>query len=504
MKKIMTMGFVFAVFLLDVRSDVTLPDLFSDHMVLQAEAEVPVWGQADPGTEVTVEFAGQKKETVADASGKWQVYLDPMPASATPCKLVVRSSIGNQPSEIDNVLVGEVWLCSGQSNMAFGVGGQEKPAAADFPEIRFFTEQSSGAVNPSEKCRGQWVVCSPENFKTFSGTAYFFGKNLHTSLQRPVGLIVSAVGGTPIESWMSRESLRTFPELTAALEQLEDKAKGYNPASAQATYEKRMAEFDALVERLTAEGQPLPKPKQRPNLQEDPRATALGNLFNGKIAPLVPYAIRGVVWYQGESNASTPESGRFYSRLFPALIRDWRTRWGSAELPFIWVQLPKYENAQFKGWREVRESQLKTLSLPGTGMAITSDTGDASVIHPNNKAEVGRRLCLLALAKVYGRNGACSGPLPAGHQIKGSEIICAFEYAVGLKTSEGGLRGFEIAGEDRKWVPANARIEGASVIVSSPDVPHPVAVRYAWQNVSDANLVNGDDLPASPFRTDDF
>lgn len=487
-------------FLLTARADVTLPALFSDHMVLQADVAVPVWGWADPGEKVSVTLGDQTKTATTNASGKWALKLDKL-KSAEPATLVVK---GKNTVTVNDVLIGEVWLCSGQSNMEFGVGGQERADAANFPKLRVFTEKSPGEAQPAEKCQGEWVICSPETVKQFSGTAYFFGKNLHEKLGQPVGLIVSAVGGTPIESWMAREILRGMPELKSEFEKMEAQAGGYDPAKAKADYEKRLAEFEATVAQLKAEGKPLPKLKQTPRLQPDPRATRLGNLFNGKIAPLVPYAIRGAIWYQGESNSSTPQTGQLYAKEFPALIKSWRTLWGQGDFPFAWVQLPKFQDERFQGWREVRESQLKTLSLPNTGMVVMIDSGDPAAIHPKNKSEVGLRLASWALAKVYGQDIPYSGPLPAGHQVKDGAIICSFQHAEGLKSADGELKGFVIAGADRKWVPATAKVSGETVIVSSPEVKQPVAVRYAWENVPDCNLGNGAGLPASPFRTDDW
>jgi sialate O-acetylesterase len=337
-----------------------------------------------------------------------------------------------------------------------------------------------------------------------SGTAYFFGRNLHEKLGRPVGLVVSAVGGTPIESWTSRDVLASVPELKDGFETMATQAKTYYPKKAQEVYEKRIAEWDALIAKLTAEGKPLPKPKQKPRIQPDPRSTRLGNLFNGKIAPLMPYRIAGAIWYQGEANTHTVQEAARYARSLPAMIADWRSRWGQGDFPFAWVQLPRYRDDRFPGWCDLRESQLKTLAVPNTGMAVMIDTGDPKGIHPNNKAETGRRLALWALANVYGQDIPFSGPLPAGHDVRGNEIVCSFSHADGLKPKGGVLKGFEIAGDDKRWVPAAARIDGTSVVVSSVDVPVPVAVRYGWKDDADCTLVNGADLPASPFRTHDW
>lgn len=480
-------------------ADVILPALFSDHMVLQGGAPVPVWGWAEPGESVTVTIGDQTKTATADAQGSWKVMLEALPGGPATTMTVT----GKNSLTIQDVLVGEVWLCSGQSNMQFGVGGQDN-LRAEIPGLRVFTEESPGEADPQERCRGKWQVVGPDTFRTMSGTAYFFGRNLQEKLGRPVGLVVSAVGGTPIESWTSRDVLATMPEFEADLQKLASQAAAYKPEFAKAVYEKRIAEWDARIATLAADGQPLPKPKQKPQLQRDPRAGQLGNLFNGKIASLMPYRIAGVIWYQGEANAKELEHARRYAKMLPAMITDWRERWGQGDFPFAWVQLPRYRDDRFPGWSEIRESQRTALAVPNTGMAVMIDTGDPKGIHPNNKAETGRRLALWALATVYGQDIPFSGPLPAGQEVRGNTIICSFTHAEGLKSKDGPVRGFEIAGADKKWMPAAVRIEGMAVKLSSSDVPRPEAIRYGWRDDSDCNLVNGAGLPASPFRTHDW
>jgi sialate O-acetylesterase len=480
-------------------ADVTLPAIFSDHMVLQADAAAPVWGQAEPGEVVTVTIGSQTKSTEADSDGNWSVKIDPM----KPGQVGSLTVKGKNTIAVTDVLAGEVWLCSGQSNMAFGVGGQER-TPADLPEFRIFTETSQGNEEPGKIGAGKWQICSPEIIKDISGTAYFFGRNLHESLGRPVGVVVSAVPGSAIESWTDGELQKDLPDMELIFHKIEkDSARGYNPEAAKANYEKAMAVHNVLAAEAQAAGRPSVGP---PRLQLHPRATGPGGLFNGKIAPLIPYAIRGAIWYQGETNAQTPETGKLYATKFSMMINDWRARWGQGDFPFVWVQLPKYTNKEFQGWRELRESQLETLRLPNTGMIVTADMQipDPTKIHPDNKRELGLRLCAWTMAKVYGKNTPFSGPLPTGQEIKGSEIVCSFEHAGGMKPADGELKGFMIAGSDKKWVPATAKVEGEKVVVSSPDVSSPVAVRYSWEDVPDGNLVNADGLPASPFRSDDW
>jgi sialate O-acetylesterase len=487
---------------------VRLPALFSDHMVLQRDRAVPVWGWADPGEAVTVSIAGQSQSTKAGADGKWSVKLDPLAANG-PLTMTVK---GSNEITVDDVLVGEVWLASGQSNMQMQVNGVNNAkgeiAKAKFPEIRMFSVAQKTAETPQDECGGEWVVCGPETVARFSATAYFFGRDLHQALKVPVGLINASWGGTPIEGWTSLPAQRSLPALAPALESWEKKvAEPFDEAQAKARHAKRMEAWKNQSAKATAAGKrppQQPRPELSPRLQ--PRRPA--NLFNGMIAPLVPYAIRGAIWYQGEGNAGP--AARLYAQQLPLMIRDWRQRWGQGDFPFASVQLPGFKQpvddpAAASGWALIREAMLKSRALPNTGMAIVIDAGDATNIHPKDKQTVGKRLALWARAEVYGEKIPSSGPLPAGHEIKDGAIVLKFTHTDGgLKSKDAELRGFAIAGEDRKWVWATARIEGDTVIVSSPDVKAPVAARYAWADNPTAPLVNGAGLPASPFRTDDW
>ena len=425
-------------------AEVRLPAIFSTHMVLQAGKSVPVWGWADPGEKVSVSVAGKTQHATADAQGRWRVKFSGLKAGG-PFTLAVH---GKNEVVVDDVLVGEVWLGSGQSNMA-----QPAREARDFattqaeanaPEIRMFKVESKGATNAQSDCAGTWQVCNPETVGRFSAVLYFFGKELHAKLGGPVGLINSSVGATAIESWIS-------------------------PA-----------------------GQPAQP------------GDGKGDLYNGKIAPLVPYGLRGIIWYQGEANAHSAEQARRYHGQMVALVRDWRAHW-EAELPFGWVQLPNYHE-RGEAWCLVREGQLQALELPRTGMAITVDLGDAGNIHPKNKQGMAARLALWALGTVYDRKvPATSGPLPAKTEFRRGTAVVKFQHADGgLAAREGELRGFQIAAADQMFQPATARIQGQTVIVSSPAVTQPAAVRYAWQDNPEANLVNGAGLPATPFRTDNW
>ncbi len=481
------------------RADVRLPAIFADHMVLQRDASVPVWGWADPGEEVAVSLAGQAKTALADAHGRWTVTLGRLPAGG-PHTLTVR---GKNSVAVRDVLVGEVWLASGQSNMEMTVRQARdfaaERAAANHPRIRMFTVRHHAARAAQTDCVGAWQVCSPQTVGSFSATAYFFGRDLHGRLGVPIGLINSSVGGTPVEAWTSLEAQKGQAELRPLLASWERRAAAYDPDAARAAYEKQQAAWRTAAARARADGKPAPRPPQRP---ADPRDNTHypGVLYNGMIAPLIPYGIRGAIWYQGESNAGSEESGARYGVQLPLLVRDWRTRWAAGDFPFGWVQLPNFQT-RARGWPAVREAMRRALSLPNTGMAIAIDLGEENDIHPKNKQAVGRRLALWARARVYGEPVAWSGPLPAGSTIQGGAVEVRFRHADGGLRAEGGeLRGFEVAGPDGLWHRATARIEGGKVIASSGDVKQPTAVRYDWAANPDGNLANGAGLPASPFR----
>jgi sialate O-acetylesterase len=480
------------------RADVKLPALISDHMVLQAGVSVPIWGWAEAGEEVAVTLGETQVLARTGADGKWKATLPPLKAGG-PHTLIVK---GKNEKQIEDVLVGEVWLGSGQSNMAMTVNRaldfEAEAAKAAFPQIRMFTVTSGASPAAQEDCTGAWTVCSPEALARFSATAYFFGRELHQKLKTPVGLINSSVGGTPIESWISPDAQERSPELKAALAAAQQAEANFDPAAAKAKYERDLAAWQAAAKAAQAAGKKAGKKPQDP-LATKARRGNVGGLYNGKIAPLVPYAIRGVIWYQGEAN-TMPGKAEFYQYQLPLLVQDWRARWGQ-ELPFAWVQLPNFKGAG-RDWPTVREAMLNTLALPKTGMAITIDVGEENDIHPKNKQAVGHRLALWALGTVYGQSGATSGPLPAGSRRSDKGLELSFKHADGgLVAKSGELRGFEIAGADGAWKPAQAAIVGDKVLVSSREVSAPTQARYAWTNFPDCNLFNGAGLPASPFRT---
>jgi len=496
---------------LGLRAEVKLPSLISDGLVLQQGMKVNIWGTADPGERVTVTLGDQQVSSVAESDGRWKVKLGPLSAGG-PFTMTIT---GKNTLTLHDVLIGEVWVCSGQSNMEMPVGTnpqgwssgvanyQEEIARAYYPRLRMFTVQKAVAGRPQREVKGYWAAAQPQTVGEFSAVGYFFARELLGALNVPIGMIHSSWGGTPAESWTSRETLESDPEFKSILDA---GAKLLSP------YPKVFEDFDQQVakwrqdsDRAESEGAPIPS---APTVPDDPRRNPWrpAGLFNAMLMPLTSYAIRGAIWYQGESNAGRAAQ---YRKLFPAMIRDWRRAWDEGDFPFLFVQLANWGIHQTQSnWPELREAQLKTLSLPKTGMAVTIDIGDGSDIHPRNKQEVGYRLALAAQAIAYGRDAIYSGPLYDSMAVEGEKIRLRFQYIHGglvAKNSSGGrLSGFEVAGDDRQFVSAEARIDGDTVVVRNERVPHPVAVRYAWSMNPQCNLFNRAGLPASPFRTDDW
>ncbi|HYF34731.1 MAG TPA: sialate O-acetylesterase [Prosthecobacter sp.] len=484
-------------------ADIKLPAIFSDHMVVQSGTEIPVWGWAEQGEAVTVTLGDQSASATTDAQGKWTVKLGKLQAADEPQTLTVK---GANTLVVKDVLVGEVWLASGQSNMAFLFSRGEYPEPvrqeANLPKLRVFTVKQNSTRTPQQDCEGAWVIASPETVADFSAVAYFFGQELYNELKAPVGMIVSAWGGTDIAAWTSEEVQLPNSKLKANLRMWEEQEKNYDPVKAKAAHEKQTEAWKKKVAAAKAANQPLsrrPSLKKQPSIDQNHPA----NLFNGMIAPLIPYALRGAIWYQGEHNCSSLEKASLYAEQLPMLIQDWRTRWGH-DLAFAWVQLPNFEQKAFRPL--VREAMLKTLAVKNTGMAITTDIGEPNDNHPKNKPEVGRRLSLWALGTVYHKPVAStSGPLPLICEAREGHIAITFKHAdEGLVAKGSELKGFEIAGADKVWKPATAKIAADEVLVSSPEVPKPAAVRYSWSSNPVGNLYNGAGLPASPFRTDDW
>jgi sialate O-acetylesterase len=485
--------------------DLRLASVLSDHMVLQRDKPVAIWGWADPGESVTVSFAGQSKSAIAATDGKWSLRLDALTASAEPRTLLATGKDGRKV-EVKDVLVGEVWLGSGQSNMAMTVAGcyhfDEEKAAAKLPLIRHYRESSGPADQPQAEGKGAWQACTPDTVGGFSATLYFFGREIHREVGVPVGLINTSVGGTPIESWVAAEVQSSDPETRANYDTRLEAYRKFDPAQAPALHQRQLAIWKAASEKARANGTPFVIPPPKDPLAMHKLKGGPAGLFNGKVVNLTPCTLRGMLWYQGEGNAGNPG---LYQKQLTQLVTSWRRLWQD-DVPFAWVQLPNFTSPG-EGWPRVREAMLKTLALPKTGMAITIDLGDAKDIHPKNKQDVGKRLSYWALGTVYGKNvPAISGPLPAGVTVAGNTVTISFKHANGgLQSITGGpLTGFQMAASDQQWHPAEARIVGDTVRVSSSAVAQPVAVRYAWKDWPEFSLANGAGLPASPFRTDDW
>jgi sialate O-acetylesterase len=635
-----------------------LAAVFSDNMVLQHSIKIPVWGWAEPGDKIAVEFCGQKKSTVTQKDGKWSAVLNPLKISSSPGILTVSSK--SPDLQIKNILIGEVWVCSGQSNMQWEVmnsrNSAQEIADANYPNIRLFSVPRTADIKPKQDIAGSWCCCSPDTVAGFSAAAYFFGRELHRKTGIPVGLINTSWGGTIAEAWTSREAMAADPFFKKVLREYENEltnpddavsgilakqkewadkhdhkdtknegeAKGWHkpdanvanwkemelPTSWQAaghaysgilwfrrevdipaswvgkdltlaigpTDKSDVTYFNGVkVGSITMEQRPdawstprvytvpgnivkagrnvvsvrvysniyaggfigtpnqmllvpltgkdktpiplsgkwkyeieanfglVPNPPPPPRGQGNPNSPYM--LFNNMLKPILPYGIRGAIWYQGESNA---DKAKQYRKLFPLMIQSWRKAWKQQDFPFYFVQLANYQGIPNQPaestWGELREAQTMTLALPNTGMAVTIDIGEAKDIHPRNKQDVGLRLALPALAKLHGfKNLVYSGPLYKAMKIEKNLIRISFEHVCGGLVAHGKkLEGFSIAGKDRKFVWADAEIEGDTVVVSNPQVSKPAAVRYAWSENSSCNLFNSSDLPASPFRTDNW
>lgn len=442
-----------------------LASMFSDHMVLQRDMEIPIWGQAEPGTEVTVKFDDEVAHATADEHGRWQADLESQQAGG-PHELTVTAD--DDTVTLTDVLVGDVWVASGQSNMEWPVNAvdnaETEKATADWPDIRFIDVPNQTGDKPRDAFEtAGWQPVKPQTIGGFSAVAYFFGRDLHKELKVPIGLIGCNWGGTPMEAWTSREALEASPTFLPAV-----KAADAPPAD----------EKEAEARRNGAQNLP-------------------SALFNGMTSTVLPYAIRGVIWYQGESNAGQHQQ---YAELSKLMIADWRNRWGQGDFPFLLVQLAGWEPGG-ENWAYLREAQVDTLQTPNTGMAVAIDIGNEKDIHPRNKQEVGRRLALAARAVAYGQNLVYSGPMFRELKVDGGKARLSFDHLGGGLKAEGDVKGFEIAGADGKFVPAKATIDGANVIVSADSVPEPAQVRYDWAAFPDGNLSNVEGLPAVPFRS---
>lgn len=483
-------------------ADVVPAVLFTDHAVLQRGKPVPVWGRADAGEKVSVTFAGQSVETVTDASGQWSVKLSPLAARNEGSELVIQ---GKNKLTLSNVVVGEVWLASGQSNMEYRVkevhdAVLEIPASAANPLVRHIKINKVVGDAPAAGAGAAWKPAGPGATGDFSAVGYYFALDIHRTLNVPVGIIGSNWGGTQVESWMSPAAFANVPDVTSQVEARWASTLANYPA-AQKKYDANLVKWQAEQTAAKAAKTPFTKKKPRPPAGPGHQNTPSG-LYQGMIAPLVPYALRGTIWYQGEANASRANE---YHPLFSALIRGWRTDFAQGDFPFYWVQLANYQLTDANNWAFLREAQTKTLALPATGQAVVIDLGDANDIHPRNKRDVGRRLARLALARDYNITMIDSGPVFAGaERIEYGFRIHFTQAEGGLFSPKNELTGFEVAGADKVFKTARAAIENGAVLVTSAEVAEPVAVRYAWQSSPEASLFNREGLPAGPFRTDSW
>ena len=506
-----------------VHADVALHGLFTDNMVIQRDIPVAVYGLAEPGEKVTVTFVGKTTSATAGKDGVWSVKLDAMKFSATPAAMTV---VGKNTITLNDIVVGDVWVCGGQSNMVWLLGNcnrQEDVAQANFPLIRMFVVPETTAVNPRSEVKSGWTVCSPQSAGGFTAAGFYFARKVHQETGIPIGLIKSARDGSAIEPWVSYPGLAMVTGLAKEKAELDKQILAY--VDALAALPPKAVTYVAEARKALSTNGDMPQPVELPAYPiSHERPFSWNFLYNAMIHPLTRFAIKGAIWYQGEANGLEDES---YFQKMRALTSGWRKAWNQGDFPFYYVQVANYqapnENPEGgDGWAKVRMGQLKSLAIPHTGMAVAidlADVGNPNEIHPRNKRDVGERLALWALAKDYGKkNIVCSGPLYKDMKVEGTKIRITFDsigsgltigtkkgYDPVVKEPQGKLRKFAIAGEDRKWVWADAVIEGKTVVVSSPGVPKPVAVRYAYSmNPEGCNLYNNEGLPASPFRTDEW
>ena len=489
------------------QAEITLSNLFTDQMVLQQGKPVVVWGNAEKGEEVLISVAGNSVSTTADNDGHFKASLPALKANSGPHQLVLE---GTNKITINDVLVGEVWICSGQSNMAFSVNSANDPdlesLAAKYPRIRILSVPQVGSQQPQDNFQGAWQAVTPESVRNFSAVGYFFGRQLHQVLDVPIGLIDNAWGGSACEAWIPRRVLEETGQYSELLEKWDTLAASYDHEAAVEKYQVQLNAWQAKAKEARDAGKAVPR-RPRPPRNQLTGQHRPANLYNGVLNPVIGYGIRGAIWYQGESN-----SGRAfqYRDLFPLMIDTWRKKWGQDDFSFYWVSLADFQDEVSEpagsNWAELREAQTLTMStLPNTGEAIITDLGESHDIHPRNKQDVAKRLVRWALARDYGYDIVYRSPLYKSHEIKGNRVLVTFDHVGGgLDTHDvRQVLGFAIAGENQKFVNAEARIVGNNQVeIWSDDIDAPVAVRYAWAQNPVCNLQNREHLPATPFRTD--
>jgi sialate O-acetylesterase len=490
--------FVFFFFSSENYAAVKLPSIISNNMVLQQKSSVALWGWAEPGEKVfiTTNWNNKTIDVTANVDGKWITYVKTISAGG-PYSILFKAS---NEIKIENVLLGEVWLASGQSNMEFFVGKMRSPSytgvinypeeikAANYPLIRQIDVANKNAAEPLQDFKGDWKICSPQTADTFSAVAYYFAVQIFKQTGFPVGIINSTWGGTAAESWTKKEVLEADNDLAVTVKRYDSLVQNY-PAV--------LAEYNTALQnwKLDSLSKPKPPPPVKPNPDKAPF-----RLYNAMISPLIPYTLKGVIWYQGENNADRAYQ---YRKLFPAMIANWRSDFNNKKLPFYFVQISPHRSQN----AEIRDAQLFTYrTVANTGMAVTIDNGDSMNIHPRNKKLVGDRLSLWALHNEYGKKEIVySGPLYKSMKVDGNKIRIRFDFVDGgLMAKDGDLKEFTIAGDDENFVTAKAIIDGNEIVVWSDAINKPKAVRFAWKNVPHPNLYNNAGLPASPFRTDNW
>ena len=513
-KKMIAFLFFGSLFSFSVFADVKLASPFGDHMVLQRDMKVPVWGTADAGEQVVVNFNNQKIVTVADAQGNWKISLAKLSAGGPH----ILTATGRNTVTLHDVYVGEVWICSGQSNMDMTVAREdrswcgvinekEEVANANYPTIRVFDVDFTPNEKVQKTVTGKWEVVSPLTIGHLSAAAYFFARDLQAKLKVPVGLITTAFGASTAEGWISREAMQSNKKLSFLLDSFQSKLNRYTAdTEAKTKYLAAREKWKVDADKAKAEGKAPPRGPRNPDpVMDQHNATVL---WNGMVAALVPYAIRGALWYQGESNGPT---ANIYKDIMETLITDWRKQWQQGDFPFIYVQLANHEKLVTDPIKNdpmvtVRDHQLQNLSIPNTAMVVAIDNADPADygnIHPKNKQQIGNRLSLAALGLVYGENLVYSGPIFEKMSSEGNKVRLRFKnVGSGLQVKGDTLKGFAIAGPDKKFVHANAVLDGNTVVLTATDIASPVAIRYGWAKNPDVNLYNKQGLPASPFKTD--
>lgn len=490
---------VLALWASSARADVRLPKILSSHMVLQRDRPTHFWGWADPGESVTVSLDGQSATAAADTLGKWSLYL-PAHAAGGPFTVTVK---GSNTLSVDDVMVGDVWFASGQSNMEMPLKGfnaapitnsATEIQGANQPKLRLLRIQKKTSHFPLSDYEDTWTACTPETAADFSAAAYFFGREISEKQNVTVGLIDSTWGGTPAEAWTSFQGLTADASLMPVFAAWGEMMAGRTDMELVEAADKRA---DEAAEKAH---QPKPKHAWRP----EPASWGPAALYNGMVAPAIGFGIKGAIWYQGEANTGAARAP-IYDKVLGAMITDWRRHWQEGDFPFFFVQLANYKAGADSLWPTVRDAQRRTLGLANTGMAVTIDIGNPTNIHPADKQSVGHRLALAARDIAYGEKIEFSGPLFRKAGRDGKCMRVWFDHAQGLMAKGGGApSGFEIAGADRKYRPATATIDGSSIAVSSPEVNDPQYVRYGWKDVPSVNLYNGAGLPASPFSSEEL